>query len=465
MTKEEIISLLASHRTIGQAPREELAWIASHGTLRHFEKGDVVARPTETVDTLYILISGHISIYIDRGIGRRQVMEWRGGDVTGLLPYSRLRTPPGETIVDEPTDALALHRDDLPELSRNCYVVTSTLVHVMTDRARQFTSNDLRDEKLISLGKLASGLAHELNNPASAAMRDAKSLAGALTAAEDAARALGGAGLTSAQRAELDLVRDLCIKGTRDHLISGLALADREEALAAWLTSHGIHEGPAGDLARTPVTNGALDRLAAILPKPALDAALHWIAGGCAARSLVVDIERAATRIHGLVAAVKGFTHMDRARVLEPVDLPRGLADTVAILEGKARGKSVGITLEIAADLPAIQGISAEVNQVWMNLIDNAIDAAPERGQVVVTATHEAGKVTVSVSDNGPGIPAEIRESIFEPFFTTKSVGKGTGLGLDIVRRIVDWHNGTIELDSKPGHTEFRVKIPDARGA
>jgi signal transduction histidine kinase len=313
---------------------------------------------------------------------------------------------------------------------------------------------------MISLGKLASGLAHELNNPASAAMRDAKSLGSALTATEEASRALGAAGLTAAQLAELDAMRDLCLTRTPQPPMSGLALADREEAIADWLTAKGLDPGPAEELARTPATFDAMEKLAGALQGKTLEAALNWIAGGCAARSLVVDIERAATRIHGLVAAVKGFTHMDRAPVLEPVDMPRGLVDTVAILDGKARGKSVTVTLDLAQELPPIRGISAEVNQIWMNLIDNAIDAAPDRGHVVVSATHEGAQVIVRVQDDGPGIPADIRESIFEPFFTTKSVGKGTGLGLDIVRRIIEWHNAEIEVDSKPGHTEFRVRFP-----
>jgi len=460
MTTEALVDLLASHRTLGQAPRDELAWIAAHGRLRHLQAGEVLALQTQVIHDLHIVLSGRISIHVDRGTGRRKVMEWHGGDVTGLLPYSRMKSPPGDTSADEATEVLTISGDDLPALIRNCYEVTAILVHVMTDRARRFTSSDLRDEKMISLGKLASGLAHELNNPASAAMRDAKSLASALSVAEEAARALGAAGLTGTQLEELDAVRNICMANPQQRQASGLALADREEAIAEWLKAHDIASGPAEELARTPVTDEALDRLARVLKGKTLEAALRWIAGGCAAQSLVVNIERATTRIHGLVAAVKGFTHMDRAPVQEPVDIPKGLADTVAILDGKAGAKSVSITLNLEPDLPAMRGIGAEINQIWMNLIDNAIDAAPIRGHVTVTARHEGADVIVRVEDDGPGIPPDIKESIFEPFFTTKSVGSGTGLGLDIVRRVIDWHNGEIEVDSKPGRTEFRVRFP-----
>ena len=387
-------------------------------------------------------------------------MEWQGGDVTGILPYSRLQNAPGDTIVEEPTEVLMLTRQDLPGLIRNCYEVTAILVHAMTDRARRFTSADLRDEKMLSLGKLAAGLAHELNNPASAAMRDAKALTTALSSAEEAARALGSAGLTSAQLIELDGIHALCLNGTTNGVISGLALADREEEISAWLRTHGADASLAVSLARTPVTNEALNHLAATLKNSHLNTALHWITAGCAVRSLTTNIERAATRIHTLVSAVKGFTHLDRSPDQGPVDIPAGLADTVALLGGKARSKSLAISLNVETELPNVYGLNTEINQIWMNLIDNAIDATPANGHVTVTATHEGPAVVVRVVDDGPGIPPDIKENIFDPFFTTKPVGEGTGLGLDIVRRIVRWHNGEIEVASEPGRTEFCVRLP-----
>jgi signal transduction histidine kinase len=462
MTTEELVNVLANHRTLGKAPREELEWIAAHGTLRQLKPGDVVATKAEIVDGLYILLSGRLSHHVDRGAGRRKVMEWIGGEVTGVLPYSRMTTPPGDTVVDELSDAVRISREDLPALIRNCYEVTAILVHVMTDRARRFTSTDLRDEKLISLGKLASGLAHELNNPASAAMRDAKSLPDVLDAIEGAARNLAGAGLASAQLKELDEVRNLLLTSAPQPYMSGLALADREEDFVEWLEDHDLNGVPAEDLARTTISIEVLDRLAHTLHVDHLVPALRWIAGGANARSIAHDIERAVTRIHALVASVKGFTHMDEAPVAGPVDIDRGLNDTIAILNGKARGKSVTISLTVTPDLPPIRGIGGEVNQIWMNLIDNAIDAAPERGHVDVTAAQEGTCVVVRVIDDGAGIPVDIQERIFDPFFTTKPVGEGTGLGLDIVRRIVQWHNGEIEVDSRSGRTEFCVKMPVA---
>jgi signal transduction histidine kinase len=460
MHTDQLVERLASHRTIGRAPREELLWIATHGTLRQYQPGEVVARSTDVVVELFILLSGRLSHIVFRESGQRRIMEWRGGDVTGLLPYSRLTTPPGDTVIEEFTEAVLVSRTDFPGLIHHCPEVTASLVHEMTDRARQFTSVDLRDEKMISLGKLAAGLAHELNNPASAAMRDAKSLVDALGAAEGSERKLRAACLTDVQRAELDEVYALLLDTPIQRSLSGIALADHEEALAGWLTAHDVDADIAEDLARIPVATDVLDRLARAVRGTDLDAALHWLTAGCAARLLATNIERAAGRIHALVSAVKGFTHMDRATDHGPVDISTGLVDAVALLEGKARARSVAITLDVGTALPAVLGLHAEINQIWMNLIDNAIDAAPVNGHVTVTARHEDPGVVVRVTDDGPGIPPEIRESIFDPFFTTKPVGQGTGLGLDIVRRIVSWHNGEIEVSSAPHRTEFLVRMP-----
>jgi len=459
MTTKELVTSLMNHRALGKIPLEELTWVAEHGVLKQYQAGTLVGKQGEVVDSLVIMFSGRMATYMNWGSGKRKVSEWIGGDVTGLLPFSRLTISQGETVVEELTEALVLYRDDLPALTRNCYEATAIMVHAMTDRARRFTSNALRDEKLISLGKLASGLAHELNNPASAAKRDAKSLAGALEAAEEAARDVAAANLSSAQLKELDEVRALLVASARTHL-SGLALADREEAIADWLEDHDIHNVPPEELARTTITIEVLDRLARALQGGSLAAGLRWIAGGASARSLAYDIDRAATRIHALVASVKGFTHMDRAPVAEAVDIRRGLEDTVALLDGKAEEKSIAIALTVPPDLPTIFGVVVEINEIWMNLIDNALDAAPARGHVDVKAAQEGASVIVRVVDDGAGIPADIQEKIFDPFFTTKSVGKGTGLGLDIVRRIVQSHNGDIEMASRPGRTEFCVKLP-----
>jgi signal transduction histidine kinase len=260
--------------------------------------------------------------------------------------------------------------------------------------------------------------------------------------------------------AAIERVRATCLATTETTIRSPLERADREEAISDWLMDHEVDDSLAAALSETDVTTDLLNELDEALAADKLRVALRWVAAGCTVRGLVRDIERAASRVHTLVSAVKGFTYMDHARAPERVDIRQGLFDTLALLAAKARGKAVSLTNEVPADLPRARGVGGELNQVWANLVDNALDAVPEGGRVVVSARAEGPQVIVRVTDNGPGIPAEVKNRIFDPFFTTKPVGQGTGLGLDIVRRLLDQNNATIDVDSAPGRTEFRVALP-----
>jgi signal transduction histidine kinase len=457
---DNLVDRLASHRTIGSAPRAELMWLATHGELRRLSPGERVSTHDRDVEGLFVLLSGRVAFHVDRGSGRRRVLEWRGGDVTGVLPYSRLRKPPGDAIVEEPTEIVALERSKLPDLIRECHDITALLVHVMTDRARQFTASDLHDEKMASLGSLAAGLAHELNNPASAATRCAKMLLDELVAAEEGSRALGAAGLSAEQFAELERIFGACLVGRFDTTRSPMDQSDHEDAIITWLDAHGIEGAVAESLSKTAVSTDMLERLARTVPPAALAPAVQWLASGTAGRNLALSIEVATSRIHQLVSAVKSFTYMDRGSIPELVDVARGLADTCAVLEGKARMKSATVTIDVAPDAPRIFAFGGEINQIWEKLIENAIDAVETSGHVTITAAREGSNLVVRVADDGSGIPDEIKPRIFEPFFTTKTVGQSVGLGLDIARRIVRWHAGEIDFTSRPGNTVFRVCLP-----
>jgi signal transduction histidine kinase len=460
VTEMDLVDRLVAHRTIGSAPLKQLQWLASRGTLHRFAAGQVLGSKGEMIPYLYVLLSGHVAIRVDRGSGRLQVIEWWAGDITGFLPYSRLIGAPGTSTAEEPTEALALHRDHFPEMISGCHELTAILVHVMLDRARRFTSADLQTEKLVSLGRLSAGLAHELNNPASAVARSAEELSGCLFELEASALALGSAGLSSKQLAVLHEVRKRCDQDDLNATLGPMERSDREDAVGEWMARHGLRGEIVEGVAESPLSLAELDGLARALGEEHLGHALRSLAATCRVRRLASEVRTAARRVHDLVKSVKGFTHMDQSGSKKPVDVRQGLVDTLAVLRGKAKEKSVSLSLEAADDLPPIDGFGGELNQVWQNLIDNAIDATPGEGHVTVKAARKEGGVVVCVTDEGPGVPEMLKDRIFEPFFTTKPQGEGTGLGLDIVRRLVRMHNGQVEVASRPGCTEFRVILP-----
>ncbi len=469
MTADDLIDRLAAHRMLGALPREELAWLAAHGAIRRFAQGELLSTKGAPVVSLYVMLTGRFALFADRGAGPQKVVEWQGGEVGGLLPFSRLVSAPGNSVALEPAEILEVPSEHFRELTLKCPELLTILVHRMLDRARDFNSRELHDEKMVSLGRLSAGLAHELNNPSAAIERSASLLGQRLDDVEQATRVLCASGLTDAQFDAIDAVRNACAAAPEHGVPSPIEQAEREEGIADWLDGRGLDPGAAEALSETAVTLGALDRLAASVEGPAaLNAALRWAASGCSVRRLASEIQDSATRIAGLVLAVKGFTHMDQATIAEPVDLAQSLSNTVAVLKAKARAKAVAVSVQLEPNLPRVRGFAGELNQIWGNLIDNALDAVPEAGRVEILAARQDGRVVVRIADNGSGIPAEIRDRIFDPFFTTKPAGLGTGLGLDIVRRLVIHNDGDIVVESSPGRTEFRVVLlvaEEARGS
>ena len=457
MANIDLVDSLAALPSLSKIPREELEWLVAHGDLEKYETGTVVSPKGKRIENLLIVLSGHVAIRVDRGTGPRRVMEWRTGDVTGMLPYSRMTGAPGDTFVEETVETLGIHEDHFPEMINSCPKFTAHTVHIMLDRARNFNTSDLQDEKMISLGKLAAGLAHELNNPASATVRSAKLLLGSMAKADVASRALGAAGLTNELMEEIEQMLSSCLAKPGGAVLTPLEQADREDEFSNWLERHNADSSYAAPLAETTITIAALDKLAEKMSGEMLTAAIGWIATACTTHLLATDIERAATRIYELVSAVKKFTYMDKLAGPEFVDVETGLRDTVRVLASKAKGKGASITLDVDANLPRVRASGGELNQVWMNLIDNALDAIADSGNINISAKKELDQVVIRVSDDGPGIPSEVLQKIFDPFFTTKPPGQGTGLGLEIARRLVHRFQGDISVQSSPRGTEFRV--------
>jgi signal transduction histidine kinase len=230
--------------------------------------------------------------------------------------------------------------------------------------------------------------------------------------------------------------------------------------ITEWLQNHDAADCDPIPLAESPLTADRLDALERTLDRRQLAPVIRYLSEEFVLRRLTSEIETAATRIHTLVAAVKGFTYMDQETIPTPVDVAQGLSDTLTVMRSMARSKSATLELEVAPNLPRFNGFGGELNQTWGNLIANAIDAVPQNGKVHVSAAREGDELVVQVADNGPGIPPDIQTRIFDPFFTTKGVGRGTGLGLDIARRVVERHNGTLTFSTGSAGTTFRVALP-----
>ena len=459
MDDADLINRLKALATFAQIPREELEWLVSHSRLDVGEAGAIVAPKGKHIENLWIVLSGHIAIRVDRGAGPYRVMEWRTGDVGGMLPYSRMIGPPGDAYLEEKTEILLIHEKHFSEMIHRCPVFTAHTVHIMLDRARTFNTSELQDEKMISLGKLAAGLAHELNNPASATMRSAKLLLADLMEADSAARALGVAVLNDGMMEAIERMRAVCLATPVRRVLSPIEQADREDKFADWLRKHQLDEAYASSLAETAVTIEMLDALAGATS--GRHSMLRFVGSPLDAPRTrwQSTSSRAATRIYELVAAVKRFTYMDRLAGPDSVDIEAGIRDTIRVMASKAKEKAAAITLDVEANLPRAHANGSALNQVWLNLIDNALDAIPNSGSVNISARKELDRIVVRVVDDGPGIPPEIGPRIFDPFFTTKPPGQGTGLGLDVTRRLLRRYHGDISFDSRPGRTEFCISL------
>jgi signal transduction histidine kinase len=457
-----MVDRLAALPGLGEIPRDQLQWLVDHGEIHRHEDGWTLSG-TAALAGLMLMISGRLSVRVNQGGAGREVreLELTAGRITGYLPYSRMSTPRGYLVADGPVEFLMLRQEHFRAMTRACYEFTAACVQEMLARVRIFKSDDKHHEKMAALGRLSAGLAHELNNPASAIVRHAGELEACRQSVATASRALGATDLDDQARRALQSLESAG-KGTRLEPLTPVERANLEDRVAAWLEERGIDPALAYPMTEGGLTVEDLDAAAAALNPAHVPVLISYVAANAVARGVSADILSAARRIYSLVAAVKRHTHMDRAPAAEAVALEHHLADAVTLLSSKASRKAIALELSVEADLPAVMASVADLNQVWTHLIDNAIDAAPESGRVTIDATRDRGWVVVRVVDNGAGISDENRERVFEPFFTTKDIGQGRGLGLDVVRTVVHMHRGTVDLSSRPGRTEFRITLPVA---
>jgi signal transduction histidine kinase len=467
LSDSPLIERLAALPSLSSIPPAQLEWLAAHGEVKRFDAGDVLYSHASPPPGCYVVLSGYIAVRVARDGMMRTVNELRAGDLSGRLPYSRMPTAAALasrataeflSVADEPTEILLIAGSDVREMVRECYDLTALCVHQMVDRTRLFKSDDLQREKMASLGRLAAGLAHELNNPSSAAARCAKLLDACRREVVAATRMLGESGLTGDR---LALVEALEAKSAAEPAArSPLEAAAREDEVLEWLETRTLDPDQAEPLAFADVTVADLEALAAAVPAESVPAAVRYIAANAMASRLTREIEHATRRIDLLVSTVKRHTHMDRAPAVDAIDIEATLTDTLMLAESKARARTVSLTLHVEPDLPTVPGVAGQLNDVWMNLVDNAVDYASTGGRITVSVRRSGNSIVVCVTDDGPGIRQEDQARVFEPFFTTKPVGQGAGLGLDVVQRVVRSHGGSVELSSRPGHTEFRVTLP-----
>src|SRR5580700_1445191 len=439
-------------------PDDQLDWFLSQAQELHLKAGDIYSRQGDPADTMFVILEGHLQ---GRGElnGEVFVFDLEPGDVTGVLPFSRMKqfSVGGRAVTD--SHALRFPASLFPELVQKMPELTKRLVGLMSDRIRETTRIEQQRDRLVSLGKLSAGLAHELNNPASAAKRAASQLRDIIKKIRNASLELGRRDLTPGQKAEIEKLENFFIQ--RDEPPpDALTMSDLEEQLDSLLRSHGQNDlyQLAADLAHKNVKPEMLESLFSILDAGTARAALIRIAASVEIANLLNEIESSASRISDLVHAIKEYTYMDQAPV-QNVDIVKSLETTLTILNHKLK-RGVVVQREYNPVPFLVNSFGSELNQVWTNLIDNAIDAMGGKGELRVRTYREDNFVVVEIADNGPGIPPGVQPHIFEPFFTTKGVGEGTGLGLDTVQRIVRKHRGNIQVRSKPGDTRFQVWLP-----
>jgi signal transduction histidine kinase len=439
-------------------PDDQIQWFLSQSQEIHLSAGETYLRQGDPADAMIVVLEGQLQLRGELG-GETIVISIKPGDVTGVLPFSRMKqvVVTGRAITDG--RILRFPAALFPDLIQKMPELTQRLVNLMSDRIRETTRMEQQRDRLAGLGKLSAGLAHELNNPASAAKRATNLLRDALKRIKDASHELGRRDLTAAQRSEIEKLEASFMQQDGPPLDT-LAISDLEDQIDSLLRSHGQNDlwQLAADLARRNVKPEGLESLFANLDPSVARAALVRIAASVEIANLLNEIESSTARISDLVRAIKEYTYMDQAPV-QNVDIAKGLETTLTILHHKLKR---GVTVERDYEpVPLlVNSFGSELNQVWTNIIDNAIDAMGGKGELRVRTYREDNCVVVEIGDNGPGISAEVKPHIFEPFFTTKGVGEGTGLGLDTVQRIVKKHRGNVQVTSKPGDTRFQIWLP-----
>ncbi len=436
-----------------------------HSEVRHLDVGERFYNQGDPADALHLILSGNLQL-VRREAGQ-EVNSFLidPGEISGVLPFSRMKNYGASAVALRETQIAELKAEHFPELHNCAPVLLETLVHEMLDRTQEYTRVGAQREKLMSLGTMSAGLAHELNNPASAAKRAAQNLRETLQSFDEHSSQILGPVIFKQYSEDNDPFRPLYDQMTLDgDTLSAMERSDLEDDLGDWLDEQGV-EHP-WEVAATLVTGGlskeVMVDIARALKPEQVNNFLEWTPRGVEMRLLAQELIESTKRISDLVGAMKAYTYMDQGLEKQEVNIHEGIINTLTILKHKWQKKGVRLEKQFE-EVPNVPAYGSELNQVWTNLLANAIDAVDEGGTITIRTTLDKGAevACVDIIDDGSGVPKEIQSRIFEPFFTTKGVGEGTGMGLDIANRIVrQRHMGTLQLESRPGHTQFRVRLP-----
>ena len=439
-------------------PEDQLNWFLSQSQEIALQSGESYLNQGDPADAMFVILEGQLQARGEIG-GEVVMISTKPGDVGGILPFSRMKQFPLTARAITASRVLRFPAACFPDLIQKMPELTSRLVALMSDRIRETTRVEQQRDRLAGLGKLSAGLAHELNNPASAAKRAASQLRDMLKQIKEASHALGARELSPAQKAEIEKLEAALIQKDGPPP-DALTISTLEDQLDTLLRSHGQDDlwQLSANLARKGATPQLLESLFASLDPDTARAALCRIEASLEIAGLLNEIESSTARISDLVRAIKEYTFMDQAPI-QKVDVVKSMETTLTILNHKLKH---GVTVERDYQpVPLlVDSFGSELNQVWTNIIDNAIDAMQSKGTLRVRIYRDDRCVEVDIGDTGPGIPSDVQPHIFEPFFTTKGVGQGTGLGLDTVQRIVRKHKGSVQVSSHPGDTRFQIYLP-----
>ena len=454
--------IVAALQKVGQLQglnANEYLWLAEHGSENFAETGATIFREGEPAYKMTILLQGEVRVRSDRS-GPTALFIGRSGQITGLMPFSRMKTYGGTGFAASPSWGLEFDRSLFPEMLVAIPSMTSRCVSILLDRVREVTRIEQQGEKLTALGKLAGNLAHELNNPASAAQRSAAGMLEELRVYGQERFKLGKLCLEDGEiNRILAWENSVRRESKRAGSLRETEQAPREDKILEWLRRQGIEEAwhVTPELAEYGVTPKQLDQLHGLLTGEAISVVLSQFASSLRAERIADAMLNSTARIFDLISAIKDYSFMDQSPI-QDVDIPQSLENTLAMVA--SRLEDVEVIRDYEPNLPLVNAYGSELSQVWTALIENALDAIDDRGQIQLRVRVAGDLMVIEVCDNGPGIPKELQARIFEPFFTTKAPGSGLGLGLDTVNRIVRVHRGYVNVRSEAGETCFEISLP-----